>query len=130
MKGQIKRVLAILFAVLFVVTLTASAVSAEELATLMPLEVSDYKAASLTSLAFSDDDWCGNGHHCCCPWCPWWWPHPPHPWPPEPDPWWSDDQYLELEDQYLEFDNQNIEFDDSISENFGEEIKSGNVLGI
>jgi hypothetical protein len=68
------------------VTLTASAVSANNVAT-------------LTAPAFSDEDFCGNGYH----W-PWWWPHPhPHP-DPDPDPWFDDS---------FEFDDS-FKFDTSI----------------
>jgi hypothetical protein len=62
-----------LLAVLFVATLTASAVSASHVTSLT------------ASAVIADDDWCGNGHH----W-PWWWPPHPYPWPPEPDPWWHE----------------------------------------
>lgn len=83
MKGQVKRVLSILFAVLFVATLTASAVSADDRVALTPLEVSADEIATLTSSTVSagDDMWCGT------PWWPWW---PPYPWPPGPDPWFND----------------------------------------
>jgi hypothetical protein len=77
MKGQIKRVLAILFAVLFVVTLTASAVSAEEVATLTAPAVSVDKVVTLTVSAAGDD----GGFSCGTLWPRWWWPWPPGPWP-------------------------------------------------
>jgi len=71
MKGQIKRVLAILFAVLFVMTLTASAVSASSVAALKISSVNAY------------DDYCGNGLHPLVYKIP----HFPFPPKPEPDPW-------------------------------------------
>ncbi len=79
MKGQIKRVLAVLLAVLFVATLTASAVSASSLVT--PASTVSVSGVT-TQIAFTSnffDDYCGNGFH----------PFPfplPGPWPPGPDP--------------------------------------------
>jgi hypothetical protein len=90
MKGQIKKVLTILFAVLFVTTLTASAVSADDRVALKPLEISTDEIATLTpsTVSVGDNMWCGT------PWWPWWppypWPPRPDPWPPGPDPWFND----------------------------------------
>ena len=83
MKAQIKRVLAVLFAVLFVATLTASAVSASDATTLAVKEVRVSNAAVLKASAVYDGDGCGTN------WPDWWWYiiyHMPIP-DPDPEPW-------------------------------------------
>jgi hypothetical protein len=80
MKRQIKKILTILLAVLFVATLTASAVSAEEAVTLTDSAVSLEEVATQEDFSYSIDDGfsCGNE-----PW--WWWLiHHHRPWPPGP----------------------------------------------
>jgi hypothetical protein len=73
MRRQIKRVLSILFLVLFVTTLTVSAVSAGSVLTL--------KASPF----IVHDDYCGNGFHIVFPTNP---NDPFHPVPgPDPEPW-------------------------------------------
>lgn len=106
MKGQIKRILAILFAVLFVATLTASAVSASNVATLTA------SAASIDGgFIPNPDDPDSDGF---------WWlhphgPHPHGPYGPHVDP-----DILQHYDRF--------KFDDSI--NFQELTQNGNALGI
>jgi hypothetical protein len=98
-KGLIKRVLTILFAVLFVATLTASAVSADEVAAFTTSAVNADKVLTLPTSAISvDDDWCGNGYH----W-PWWWPWP---WPPGPWPHGPYDEDFGVDDSVFDQDFQ------------------------
>lgn len=91
MKGQIKRVLTILFAVLFVTTMAASAVSAGSVATAAP------STATLTASAayYDDGDGCGNDYL----W--WWWHHIHPPVPPQPDPWYSIDQVTKINSGFI-----------------------------
>lgn len=91
MKGQIKRVIAILFAVLFVATMAASAVSAGSVATAPP---SISTAALKVSAAYYDDgDGCGNYD--------WWWLLHHIPVPPRPGPWYSIDQVTQINSEVL-----------------------------
>ena len=78
MRRQIKRVLSILFLVLFVTTLTVSAVSAGSVLT---LEASPF---------IVHDGYCGNGYHTVFPTHP---NDPFHPVPgPGPEPWFVKEQ--------------------------------------
>lgn len=72
MKVQVKRVLAILFAVLFVTTLTVSAVSAGSVSTMQ------------ASSFIAHDGYCGNGYY------PLYYILHHIPIPPQPDPWFID----------------------------------------
>jgi len=85
MKGKIKRVLAILLAVLFVTTMAASAVSASSVKVTAPSAATSTLKASV---AFGDGGDCGNDY---------WWRVLHHlPIPPRPGPWYSIDQVTQL----------------------------------